>query len=254
MTSDSASCLPACPMSRSAGTPVRSPGMCPGSPGLPRSRAVRLAPSRRRCLQMEVRSPQQHAAARLRASPLPAGFIVSNRWMEHHGGPALRRPSPGLVRPVSSPPVTWPSAQLCCRVPVPFQSVVLSREGTACPAALTGLCPAHFHPKAQARWTARSCREAGEVSRPFQLSPSGLPRVVALSVLLPFPRPRYTGVASALTLSGCRRPRTSPGFKEGRSVRCHRHLDHASSLQYVKEQFRRSVLSVLPPVACPYQF
>jgi hypothetical protein len=44
VTSDSVSCLPACPMSRSGRTPVRSPGIVPGSPGLPRSRAVRLAP------------------------------------------------------------------------------------------------------------------------------------------------------------------------------------------------------------------
>jgi hypothetical protein len=141
---------------------------------------------------MEVRSPQQPAAARLRASPLPAGFIVSNRWMEHHGGPASLRPSPRLVRPVSSPSVTWPSAQRCCRVPVPFQSVVLSREGAACPAAQTGRCPARFHPKAQACWTTRSCRETGNLSRPFQLLPSGLPRVVARSVRSPFLRVRYT--------------------------------------------------------------
>jgi len=168
---------------------------------------------------MEIRSPQQPAVARLRASPLPAGFIVSNRWMEHHGGPASLRPSPCPVRPVSSSSVTWPSAQLCCRVPVPFQSVVLSREGAARPAALTGPCPASFHPKAQACWTTRSCREAGEISRPFQLSPSGLPRDVAHPVRSLFLRTRYTGAASALTLGSCRRPRTSPGFREGRSVR-----------------------------------
>mgnify|MGYP003957531471 CR=1 FL=1 len=163
--------------------------------------------------------------------------------------PAPRRPSPSRPAAVSSDASIRSSAPTRCRVPVPFQSVVLSREG-AVPLlhrqSLVSSAPTRRHERSRLLCLAEV---PGGCPRPFQLSPSGLPRVVASSVL-PSPHPR---LASQLAVSAPFPPALAGSSLRwkmggGGSARWLRHLDHASSIQYVKEQFERTLLSVSPPV------
>ncbi len=179
-----------------------------------------------------------------------AGFVVSIRWMEHHVTLALQRPSPTRRTAVSSVARVRPSAPVCCRVPMPFQSVVLSREGTV-PLLHCPDWPMLFLPKGTNSIDCPNLqRRQGEVPRPFQQVLSGLPRVVASS-------------ARALSPAACWRTSVQrwpcslqlslgPAFAGFRD-RAGPYDGSATStthslVQNVKEQIERCVSSVSPPV------